>query len=387
MDSLPDGDITLEPYSAKNNLLQHKVLLLPEEPEEYGSQEELVAKIQEFIHKYVQVSERFEKLASYYVLLTWIYDCFNELPYLRLKGSPGSGKTRFLLIVGSICYKPLFASGASTVSPLFRMLDRIQGTLILDEGDFRLSDEKSEIIKILNNGNARGFPVLRSEVTPWGEYSPHAFYVYGPKIVATRKAFDDPALETRCITEEMGMGDLRKDIPTNLTDAYEEEALKLRNQLLMFRLRSYRKQEFADLSHLDLEPRLVQVLRPLFSIIQDEDTRQELIGLATECQSNMEGYRGMQIEAQILQIITELNNQGITLSIKEITNWFNDRFAEEYERPMTPRGIGRIIRESLQLHTRKSNGIFVVPEEESPKLIWLFEKYSVGGKKRSNRTN
>ncbi|MEM8484447.1 MAG: hypothetical protein AAF564_02805 [Bacteroidota bacterium] len=376
MESLPDGESIIEPYSAKNNLLQHKVLLLAEEPIEYGTQEELVTRIQAFIHKYVHVSPRFEKLASYYVLLTWIYDCFNELPYLRLKGNPGSGKTRFLLIVGSICYKPLFASGASTVSPLFRMLDKIQGTLILDEGDFRLSDERAEIVKILNNGNARGFPVLRSEVTPWGEYSPHAFYVYGPKIVATRKAFEDPALETRCITEEMGTGDLRRDIPLNLTEEYENEALRLRNQLLMFRLRSYRKQEFPDLSHLDLEPRLIQVLRPLFSIIQDEKTRQELIELATEYQSNMEGYRGMQIEAQILQVIADLKEQDVVLSVRDITSWFNDRYTEGYDKPLTARGIGRIIRESLQLTTRKSNGVFIVPPEEYPKLSWLFKKYS-----------
>ena len=68
------------------------------------------------------------------------------------------------MTVGSLCYKPIFASGASTVSPLFRTLDLFRGTLVIDEGDFRFSDEKAEVIKILNNGNARGFPVPRTEV-------------------------------------------------------------------------------------------------------------------------------------------------------------------------------------------------------------------------------
>ena len=133
--------------------------------EEYGSEAELIAEIQTFIHRYVDVSSLFESIASYYVLLSWVYDSFNELPYLRLRGEPGSGKTRFLLTAGSLCYKPIFASGASTVSPLFRIIDSFQGTLIIDEGDFRLSDERAEIVKILNNGNARGFPVLRTEVS------------------------------------------------------------------------------------------------------------------------------------------------------------------------------------------------------------------------------
>src|SRR5437868_7678103 len=96
-----------------------------------------------------------------YVLLTWVYDRFNELPYLRLRGDYGTGKTRFLLTLCSICYKPIFASGASSVSPLFHMLDRFGGTLIIDEADFRFSDEKADLTKILNNGNVRGFPVLR----------------------------------------------------------------------------------------------------------------------------------------------------------------------------------------------------------------------------------
>jgi len=109
----------LVPYSPNNNLIKNEVVLLPSEPEEYGSEEGLLADIQSFIHRYVDVSPLFEKIASYYVLFSWVYDSFNELPYLRLRGDPGSGKTRFLLTVGSVCYKPIFASGASTVSRSF----------------------------------------------------------------------------------------------------------------------------------------------------------------------------------------------------------------------------------------------------------------------------
>ena len=161
----------LVPYSPHNNLIKNEVVLLPSEPEEYHSEENLVSEIQAFIHRYVDISPLFEKIAAYYVLFSWIYDGFNELPYLRLRGDYGSGKTRCLLIVGSLCYKPIFASGASSVSPLFRILDIYRGTLIIDEGDFRASDERAEVVKILNNGNAKGFPVLRSEVVG-KEYNP-----------------------------------------------------------------------------------------------------------------------------------------------------------------------------------------------------------------------
>jgi hypothetical protein len=64
----------------------------------------------------LMVIGNFRKIATYYILLTWVYDAFNELPYLRLRGDFGSGKTRALIVIGSLCYKSFFASGASTVS-------------------------------------------------------------------------------------------------------------------------------------------------------------------------------------------------------------------------------------------------------------------------------
>jgi hypothetical protein len=212
-----DASHRLVPYSAGNNLVCNGVVLFPSGPEEYGSEAELVHDIQGFIHRYVDVAPLYEEIASYYVLLTWVYDAFNELPYLRLRGDFGSGKTRFLLTVGALCYKPIFASGASTVSPLFRLLKTFRGTLILDESDWRFSDEKAEVVKILNNGSGKGFPVLRSEPTgSRGEFNPRAYHVFGPKLVATRGFFDDRALESRCLTEEMGTRALRSDVPINL---------------------------------------------------------------------------------------------------------------------------------------------------------------------------
>src|SRR5205085_2590288 len=345
----------LAPYSPENNLIKHEVVLFPSQPEEYGSEETLLAEVQSFIHRYVDVSPLFEKIASYYVLFSWVYDGFNELPYLRLRGDPGSGKTRFLLTVGSLCYKPIFASGASTVSPLFRIIDAFHGTLIIDEGDFRLSDEKAEVVKILNNGNARGFPVLRSEVTPSREFNPTAYIVFGPKLVATRGFFQDRALESRCLTEQMGQERLRRDIPINLPASHKEEALQLRNKLLLFRFRNYHKriptEELVDRS---IEPRLNQVFAPLLAIIEDTKARDDLRELARRYHREMIADRSAAMEAQVLEIIKDLLASGDSrLSVKDITNWFVDRHGEEYERKMTANWIGELIRRKLALQAQK----------------------------------
>jgi hypothetical protein len=375
-----DARTRLVPYSPNNNLIKNEVVLFPSEPEEYGSEEQLLGEIQTFLHRYVDLSPLFEKTASYYVLLSWVYDGFNELPYLRVRGDPGSGKTRFLLTVGSLCYKPIFASGASTVSPLFRMLDAFRGTLIIDESDFRQSDERAEVVKIFNNGNARGFPVLRSEVSGKGEFNPHAFWVYGPKIIATRGSFDDRALESRCLTEEMGQHGLRDDVPINLSESYKQEALHLRNKLLLFRFRNLgRRTPTEDLVDRGIEPRLNQIFVPLLSIIQDPVARDDLRELARRYNHEMIAERGMDTEAQVLEIIRDMASSpyGNKLTIKDITSWFADRHFADYERKITTKWIGNIVRRKLHLATHKSHGVFVIPISELPKLPRLYEKYGV----------
>ena len=369
----------LVPYSPENNLIKHEVVLFPSQPEEYGSEEKLLDEVQSFIHSYVDVSPLFEKIASYYVLFSWVYDGFNELPYLRLRGDPGSGKTRFLLTVGSLCYKPIFASGASTVSPIFRIIDAFRGTLIIDEGDFRLSDEKAEIVKILNNGNARGFPVLRSEVTPSREFNPTAYTVFGPKLVATRGFFEDRALESRCLTEQMGQQRMRNDIPINLPACHKEEALALRNKLLLFRFRNYHKRIPTEaLIDRNIEPRLNQVFAPLLAIIEDAKAQDDLRELARKYHREMIADRSADMEAQVLEIIRDLLDSGdFKLSVKDITNWFVDRHGEEYERKITAKWIGNIIRRKLALKTQKSHGVFVIAPQEVSKLPRLYEKYGI----------
>ncbi len=370
----------LAPYSPKNNLLRNDVVLFPSEPAEYGTERELLDAIRSFIRRHVDVTPLFEDIASYYVLFTWVYDAFNELPYLRLRGDTGTGKTRFLLTVGSLCYKPIFASGASTVSPLFRILDSIRGTLIIDEGDFRFSDEKAEIVKILNNGNARGFPVLRSESVSGREFSPRAYTVFGPKLIATRGYFQDRALESRCITEEMGGRKLREDVPINLTGEYRSEALELRNKLLLFRLRNFGKRSIdPSLTDRSVEPRLAQVFVPLLSVIEDAGARQELQQLLREYHRDLVADRGMDTEAQVLEIIRELQKSpyGTGLTIKEITERFAARHEDDYERKVTPHWIGHIIRRKLQLKTEKRHGNYLIADAESSKLGRLFEKYGV----------
>jgi hypothetical protein len=374
------SDARLVPFSPNNNLIKNDVVLLPSEPMIYDNEEKLVADIQQFIHRHVDLDTSFEKVATYYVILTWLYDTFNELPYLRFRGDYGTGKTRALLILGSICYKGFFASGASTVSPIFHTLDAFRGALIFDEADFRFSDEKAEIVKILNNGNVRGLPVLRTMMNRQREFNPQAFHVFGPKIVATRGSYDDKGLESRFITEEMGSRQLRSDIPINLPESFRDEARELRNKLLLYRF--HRRMDVKlDESLVDpkLEPRLNQILLPLLSVVSDEKLRSELRSMALEAQLSLVADRGLLVEAQVLEILGELvaGSQRPVIPVAEIVAVFIERYGFEYERPITNRWIGSILRKRLNVGTYKSHGVYVVPMGERSKIEQLCSRYGV----------
>ncbi len=368
------------PYSPHNNLIRHRVVLFPSEPAEYGSVSDLVAEVRAFIHRYVDVSPVFETVATYYVLLSWVYDAFNELPYLRVRGDFGSGKTRFLLTVGSLCYKPIFASGASTVSPLFRILDAFQGTLVLDESDFRLSDERAEIVKILNNGTARGFPVLRSEVNGKHEYDPRAYTVYGPKVIGTRGLFQDRALESRCITEDLGFRSVRQDIPLSLPSVFQAQALEIRNKLLLYRFRNrHRLGDLTGTIDRELEPRISQIFAPLLAVIEDEQDIADVRDLARASSRQVMQDRGMDVEAQVLEVLHDLVSKSPSkaLPLRDVAVAFSQRFGDESDWRASPRWIGGVLRRRLQLRPCKSHGAYVLPITECLKLKRLFERYGI----------
>lgn len=378
--SIQDGGVRFVPIAAENNLVKHGVLVLPERPEHDGGPQELVADIERYIDKYVDLSDHFRGIAAYYVLLTWVYDAFNELPYLRLRGDYGSGKTRALLVLGAVCNKGFFASGASTVSPIFHTLDTFRGTLILDEADFRFSDEKAELVKILNNGNVRGFPVLRTAVSARKEFDPRAFHVFGPKIVAMRRSFEDPALESRFLTEEMGQRGLRADIPINLPPSQETEAKALRSRLLGYRFRTlHHIRPNESLVDPTLSSRLNQILVPLLSIIEDEALRDDLRKRVGAFDQGLVAERAASPEAGVLEVVRDLmratDRAGIPLA--EVTAAFVARHGQDYARPITGRYIGGILRQRLHIASYKSHGVFVIPSSERARIEHLCLRYGV----------
>ena len=361
--SLEAGGIVYVPYEATTPLIEKGVVLLPSGLGEYESTQALVTEIRGFIHAFLDISPLYERIAAYYVLLSWLFDCFTVLPYLRALGDYGTGKSRFLETIGSICYRPIKTSGASTFSPVFRVIEMFHGTLILDEMDMTMSDTEADFIKLLNSGIARGTPLLRTEKAG-DRWVVEAYDTFCPKVVATRKRFQDRALESRMLTYEMA-GGCRPGIPLVLPNIFYEAALDLRNKLLTYRLRNWRQME-VDYSLADrtVEPRLAQVTLALKTIVDDPTLQEEIDAFIREYHRQTVVERGMTLAALILEVIVEQHetavgfetdgSQRYDLSLKTIAEIVNKRMDEENygeddqgnrNRPrLTPRKVGEEVR-------------------------------------------
>lgn len=366
------------PVRPGNDLIKHKALLFPSSVAPIGTIEELLAEIDAYITRYLSLADDARHLAGAYVLLSWLYDAFRELPYLRFRGDYGTGKTRALIIAGSIAYKPFFASGASTVSPIFHTLDTFRGTLVFDEADFRFSDEKAELVKILNNGNVAGFPVLRTQITLRKEFEPRAFHVFGPKIVGMRTRYDDRALESRFLTIDMEPG-ATGAAPINLPDTHEGDALALRNKLLSYRFRE-RLRTWLDptLVMPDLEARMNQVLLPLLSVVPDGSYREAIVRYARRHAAQMLADRGDTVEGNVLAAVVALANEasGAPLAIAAIADAVRTRFGAEYERPISNRYVGSVLRR-LGLAPYKSHGTYMLSIQSNDRLRALCRRFGI----------
>jgi len=232
-----DDRTVFRPMSPNQDLLENGYVLFPSEVRDYQSNEALYYEVRAFIDKYVQLSDEFLSVVAVYTMMTWVYDQFRSVPYLRVTGLWGSGKSRLLTVAGNLCYKTVMAGGSISNAALFRTLDLLNPTLVFDEAELG-EKESTEMRMVLRQGYSAGTPVSRMEKSADGKMYIQTFDVFGPKIIASLARFQDVALESRCLTGWMPPH-MDSGRPIELTKEFKEEALRLKNKLLMFRFKNH----------------------------------------------------------------------------------------------------------------------------------------------------
>jgi len=366
------------PMNGGADILTAGAVRFPSGVEEYDSFSALYAEIREFIHTYLEIPDDYEQIAAYYVMFSWVYNRFSELAYLRALGDYGSGKSRFLQVIGSLCYKPIFALGASSASPIFRLLSEVKGTLIFDEADLRFSDSASTIIKILNAGFMKNMPILRAE-SHNKSFHPKAFHVFGPKLIATREMFQGRATESRCFTNIMEPC-LRTDIPLNLGEQFNEKVAMLQNKLLLFRFRNYHEINPQEIPRIqNIEPRLQQIVQPLLCIVPDETHRQNILTFVAQFQKQLHADRYNSREAFLLRMFIELPEEKPTIKmiVERAKCLSHGEISFSYQK------AGAIIRNTFSLRSvRHEDGYRICKKQNAKQLIrqaqkWLGETLSM----------
>lgn len=347
-----DGDVKIIPLDSEEATLG--AVRLPSGITEHGDILRLLKEIEAHIHRYLDVSDSFRKFASYYILLSWLYDRFNTLPYLRFIGDTGCGKSRALDVCGGLCYKATSASGCITPAPIYRMLKRWAGTIILDEADLRNSDEYHEVTKILNCGFERNRPVIRAI-----KDNPENLQIlptYGPKVFATRRRFKDAALEARCLTEIM-QETTREDIPATLNDAFYKEQSELRNKLLLFRFRNYGKVNADNsiiLEFKGIEPRLRQISACFASLFAGQpEVLTDYQAFITYHQKELIEQRASTIYGQVVEKLISLIESDTIETFDTLDTTLMSVSAGDIAEPLniTPQAVGQILK-TLGLQTK-----------------------------------
>ena len=117
-----------------------------------------------------------------WVLHTYTHEAAFFSPVIAIT-SPikGCGKTSVLIVLGSLVHRRQFASNL-TSAVLFRLVDRFQPTLLIDEADTFLP-ENDQLRGLLNSGHTKATAWLIRNVGD--DYDPRKFHTWCPKAIAS----------------------------------------------------------------------------------------------------------------------------------------------------------------------------------------------------------
>lgn len=324
----------------RDELLEKGAVILPSEPIDYGTVEDLELEIECYIKTWLDVSEEHLQKATWYVMLSWIVDKLQTIPYLRCLGDYGTGKTRYLDVIGGLTRTPMFVGGAVKSAPIYRIIDLWRGTAVFDEFTLGKSDEKEDIIQILNNGYERGKCVLRCDTNNIEKV--RAFDSFGTKIISTRSTFDDKALESRCITEVM-RSTVRHDIPSFLTSHFYEHRNILQNKLLMYRfktLNSINIDESINIDFGNILPRIKQSMLPFTVLFQyDNERLHKFIEYAKQYNAKIIEENSTSLDGLIVNTFLQLKSD---VQPYIISKDIGDKLVNEgYYKDLNPRLVGK----------------------------------------------
>lgn len=257
--SITRNGFTYKPFT--DQVFSNGSFLLPSKLGDFRISAYLLLDLIAFFKRYIDLPDPFINLAARYCMLSWVFDRFDAIPYLRLIGQYGTGKSQFLRLCGMVFYHPINLGAALSPAALSRMVARYRGTCLVDEANFNSSGATSALTQILNQGFQSTGTITRCNSN---DYEPQFIPIFGPKILVGHSRYSDNGLESRFITET-SYRTHREDISQDMCEA-NKQAIELRDCLMAYRFATYFDiQPHGNVRGLEkFDPRFQQILKPLF---------------------------------------------------------------------------------------------------------------------------
>jgi hypothetical protein len=303
------------------------------------------------LRQYVVLPEHTDVAIALWLVHTHVTDVTDYTPYL-LVTSPvrECGKTTLLEILLQLAHRAQFTGGI-TAAALYRRIDRLSPTMLLDELDTRLRGDAGEMLRgVLNTGFQRSG---RITVCVGDEHQDKDFNTFCPKVLAGIGRVWDTVMS--------------RSIPIRLARAPKSELEKLRKirgdtiaaicHPYQRRIRRWvadvtgRLRAAEAVTPAELGARQCDVWRPLLAIADAvSDTwgkKARSAALALHGVAEEEGDYALLLLQDLFDIFKARPNQDavFTSTILEVLSAREDRPWPEYrqDRPITPRGIAKLL--------------------------------------------
>ena len=157
----------------------------------------LLDDIEGMFRRYIVLPKGAAETLALWTLHTWTMDAGEVSPFMVLVSpTKRCGKTSVLIVLYYITPRSELASNISP-SALFRYVEEVRPTLLIDEADSFLKDNDG-LRGILNSGHTKAAANIIRNVEVNGQHKPRRFSTWAPKAIATIRELAD-TLEDRSI--------------------------------------------------------------------------------------------------------------------------------------------------------------------------------------------
>jgi hypothetical protein len=294
-------------------------------PIDYGDEPALFNDLVEYFkkHEALRDANAYEILAGF-TLLTYRVDFeFSITPYLDALGPRGTGKTRLLELLASVCYRGWLVTHPSPAS-VFYVVDRYGPTLCADNYEYWSKESRRELDGLFNAGYRTGAVVPRRPKDETGGNELEVYKVFCAKVISgTREPSE--ALSSRCV--RMRTARSTEPMPMFIDLAMSSQ---LRAKLLAYRFKHFEAPLQRDESIKNSYWRVGEIFYPLLIVAPNEQTARTIADFAKGIYSEEIEEDASSFDADIVTAIVQAELLAVSgkLTISSILDKFNQGRAE-----------------------------------------------------------